>query len=316
MGDEAHIGLVDPHPERHRRDDDHVLARHELRLVAAPHVRIEPGMIGEHRAAGLRRQLLRELLHALAGLGIDNAGAGIFGDDVDDLPRRVFARHDMVADVRPVKAGDDQPVLRNPQLFQNIGAGMRVGRGGKRQARHLRKAIEQRTEQPVIGAEIMPPFRNAMRLVDCEQAERRLRQQVAEALARGTFGRDVEQVELAGAEALDRLGAIVVDAGQRCRANAHRLGGAQLVVHQRDQRADDDAGPLQHHRGQLVGERLARAGGHHRQRALPRHHAVDHRGLHAAKGVIAENPAEMFNGIGTHGCHQTARHMLALSSKC
>ena len=84
-----------------------------------------------------------------------------------------------------------------------------------------------------------------MRLVDREQRERRLAEQIAEASARGAFGRDIEQVELAAPEPPDRLHLVGVDAGQRRGADADRLGRAQLVVHQRDQRRDDDAGPVQ-----------------------------------------------------------------------
>src|SRR3546814_1016606 len=65
-------------------------------------------------------------------------------------------------------------------------------------------------------------------------------QQIAEMPRRGALGGDVEQVEIAGREALARLGAVVVDRGQRRRADAHGLGRAQLIVHQRDQRADDE----------------------------------------------------------------------------
>src|SRR3546814_18667236 len=80
--------------------------------------------------------------------------------------------------------------------------------------------IEQRAKQPVIGAEVMPPFADAMRLVDREQVELRAGQQIAEMPRRGALGGDVEQVEIAGREALARLGAVVGDRGPRRRADS------------------------------------------------------------------------------------------------
>ena len=41
-----------------------------------------------------------------------------------------------------------------------------AARGGEREARHFGKAIEQRFQQPVIGAEIMPPFGDTMGLIN------------------------------------------------------------------------------------------------------------------------------------------------------
>ena len=68
--------------------------------------------------------------------------------------------------------------------------------------------------------------------------------------------------------------------------------GAQLVVHQRDQRADHHAGARQHRRGQLVGQRLARAGRHHRERRAAGQHALDHLRLDPAKIVEPEQFAQ------------------------
>ena len=65
----------------------------------------------------------------------------------------------------------------------------------------------------------------------------------AERLAGRALGRDVEQVELAGVEALDGPLAVAVGRGQRRGLEADRIGAADLVVHQRDQRRDDQRRP-------------------------------------------------------------------------
>jgi hypothetical protein len=48
---------------------------------------------------------------------------------------------------------------------------VRIGGRGQRQPRHIEELVHQRAEQAVIGAEIMPPFGNAMRLVYREQRD-------------------------------------------------------------------------------------------------------------------------------------------------
>jgi len=122
---------------------------------------------------------------------------------------------------------------------------MRISRRGQREARHVRELVHQRAQQAIVGPEIVPPFGHAMRLVDREQRDFALREQIAEMPLARAFGRHIQKVELARAQALDGFGAVLVRAGQRCGADSVGARAAQLVVHQSDQRADDDAGALQ-----------------------------------------------------------------------
>ena len=198
----------------------------------------------------------------------------------------------MVADVGPVEAGDDQPVLGNAELDEDVGARALVGGGGQRQPRHLAMLVEQGQQQPIVGPEIMAPFGNAMRLVDREQGDVGFLQQPLERLGRRPLGRDVEQVELAVAQRVADRARVLAGAGQRGGVNPEALGAAHLVLHQRDQRRDDDRGAVPRQRRQLVAERLARPGRHHRQRVLPGDRPIDHRLLHAAEVGKAETVVE------------------------
>ena len=175
----------------------------------------------------------------------------------------------MIADIGPVEAGDDQAVLGNAELDEDVGAGALVGGGGQRQPRHVAKLVEQRQQQAIVGPEIMAPFGDAMRLVDREQRDVGLPAAAPEAVGRRAFRRDIEQVELAVAQRVADRARSSSGAGQRGGAKAEAVGAAHLVVHQRDQRRDDDRRALPRQRRQLVAERLARAGRHHRQRVLP-----------------------------------------------
>ena len=69
---------------------------------------------------------------------------------------------------------------------------------------------------------------------------------------------------------------------------ADGIGGADLIMHQRDQRRDNDTGPLKNNRRQLIAERLARPCRHHSEGPFPRHDAVNDLRLHPAKGGEAE----------------------------
>ena len=300
VGDEADVGLVDAHAERDRRAHDHVLRRDERGLVGGADVGLEPGVIRACRTPG-RGDLRGQLLGRGAGLGIDDAGAGGGGEEIGELAREIVAGRNQIADVGAVEPGDDQAVVRDAKLIEDVGAGVGVGGGGEREARDVREGVEQRAKQAVVGAEVVAPFRHAVCFVDREQAEPGAGEQIAEAALRGAFGGDVEQVEFAGAEAGDRLGAVLVHRCQRGGADADRFGGAQLVVHQRDQRADHDAGAVEHDRRELIAERLARAGRHDGERPLAGQHARDHLVLHAAQGGEAEHALERWQGLGRQG---------------
>jgi hypothetical protein len=155
-------------------------------------------------------ELPGELLRRRPAGGVDDARPRLLRKQRLQLLRDAVARSDMVADVRPVEAGEDQPVFGDAELDEDIGARLPVRGRGEGEAGHARETLQQRPQQPVIRPEIVAPFRDAMRFVDRDQRERHVLQQLAEAVARCPFRRRIEEVELAGAEAADGLLAIVV----------------------------------------------------------------------------------------------------------
>ena len=69
MGDEAHVGLVDAHAEGDRSPTITISSDgDEGRLVARAHRRLEPGMIGQRRAARPRPSC-SAIFSALSRLG-------------------------------------------------------------------------------------------------------------------------------------------------------------------------------------------------------------------------------------------------------
>ena len=187
-----------------------------------------------------------------------------------------------------------------------------IGGRGQRDARHGGKTLVQQRQLQVFGPEIVAPLRDAMRLVDREQRELRAVQQIEAARGGQPLGRDVEHVELAGEQrALGGPRRIGVErrVEERC-AHAQLGQRRDLILHQCDQRRDDDAGALPDERWNLIAQRLAAAGRHEHQRIAAGHDMVDDLALRVAKcGVakgVAQDPSGSGQGLG-HGLVQSVR---------
>ena len=122
-------------------------------------------------------------------------------------------------------------------------------------------------ERAVVGAEVVAPGGDAVGLVDGDEGGLALGEHLGEAGDAHALGGDEEELEGAVevvAAGLAGLFAVEpgVDAGD-LEAGGGELGG--LVVHQGDERADDQGGAAAGDGGKLVAEALAGAGGHDEQ---------------------------------------------------
>ncbi len=88
---------------------------------------------------------------------------------------------DGVADVRPVEAGDETGGAVQAEALADVPARLRIGGGGQGEERHRRKELAQAAELEILGAKIVPPLRDAVRLVDGEQRHRHLLQPLRKA---------------------------------------------------------------------------------------------------------------------------------------
>jgi hypothetical protein len=87
--------------------------------------------------------------------------------------------------------------------------------------------------------------------------------------------------------------------GRRGHATAIEL--VHLILHQRDERRDDERGPGQQERGKLEAERLARPGRHHRQHVVPVEHGTHEIFLPRAKRLVTEVTMEGGWQVRRHG---------------
>ena len=122
----------------------------------------------------------------------------------------------------------------------------------------------QLADPEIVGAEVVAPLADAMRLVDGEERRPDALHQRGGAGRGEALGGHVEELQAAGVEGgedLLHLGAL----GLRGEGAGGDAGGAQradLVAHQRDERRDDEGDAGAGQRRELVAERLAAAGRH------------------------------------------------------
>ena len=132
----------------------------------------------------------------------------------------------------------------SPELLGDVGGDPGVGRGGGRQHRRAGRQLGQEGAQPpVVGAEVVAPVGDAVRLVDHEQAGGggQLGQHVvAEVGIVEPLRADQQHVDRAAADlGGDLLPLVEVGRVDRAGVDAGPGGRLDLVAHQREQRRDD-----------------------------------------------------------------------------
>ncbi|GAB1411428.1 hypothetical protein MASR1M97_01640 [Candidatus Desulfobacillus denitrificans] len=260
--------------------------------------RIHAGVVGQG-AEALAAEEGRRLLDLAPRQAVHDAGlAGMFGaQEGQQLGAGVGLLDDLVADVGTVEAGDEDARAAKLQVGDDFLACRLVGGGGERDARHLGPALVQEAELEVLRAEVVAPLRDAVRLVDGEEGEAvagGLAELVREVGREQPLRRDVEQVEFARHEGA--AGAV----GLLRRLAGMQAGGAHagfeerrhLVLHQGDQRRDDEGRARPQQGRDLVAQRLAAAGGHQHQGVAAAGDLFDDLGLLAAEGRVAEDLVE------------------------
>ncbi|SCF80088.1 hypothetical protein GA0115255_106882 [Streptomyces sp. Ncost-T6T-2b] len=203
-------------------------------------------------------------------------------------------RHDPVLDVRPVEARDEVLRVRHTEPAGDLLVrGVRRGRR-QRDARHVRPALAEHGQRQIVGAEVVAPLGDAVRLVDREDGDLAPGQQGERGVQPQPLGRQVEDVELAREELrLHRAALVEVLRGvHEAGPDAEGPQGVDLVLHEGDQGGDDDAGAPPDQGRDLVAEGLSAAGRHEHDRVAARHHMLDDRALLAAERLVPEDAVQ------------------------
>jgi hypothetical protein len=176
--------------------------------------------------------------------------------------------HHLEPDVRPVEAPRQHEGVVHAEAFDDVGAHGAGAGGCERDHGRVPEALDDLVETEVVGAEVVPPRRDAVGLVDREERDSPSGQSVDDRVLGELLG---GQEHEAGLPALDigprrvilGLGVGGVDGcGDPTVVVAER---AHLVVLQRDQRGDHHSDAAEHGSGELVDGRFSVARGHHGQ---------------------------------------------------
>ncbi len=127
----------------------------------------------------------------------------------------------------------------------------------------------------------------------------RCRNAFEEAIGAEPLGGDVEEADIAAGDGVEDGRLLVLRDGgvDRRSSDPGRAEGVDLVLHQREQRGDDDGdAAVEEQGGHLVAEALAAAGGHDGESVPAREHAGDDLLLPFAEGVVAEDLGERLAG--------------------
>ncbi len=187
-------------------------------------------------------------------------------EQVGLLPFLRRALH-LVEEVGPLEAGDEALRVVQGQLLDDVAADAVGGRGRQGDGRRIAQQLAEVAQPGVIGAEIVPPLADAMGLVHRQELQPHRPDRLQEPRAAEPLRHHVHQPELAGRHLVQP--GVLLGHRQRAVDERHRqpegLELIDLVLHQGDQRRDDQRQPVQDHGRQLVAEALAAAGGHDAQ---------------------------------------------------
>ena len=167
---------------------------------------------------------------------------------------------DVEREVGPVEPGANRRPLAQPEPRSDlIGHTRRGGRGGSHHRRPSERG-DRIVQAQVVRPEVVAPLGDAVGLVDDEQRHAPLRQSLAERAGGEPLGRRKHELVLTGGDRAQRRCVVPIGhaGGEHRGGHAGLLQAAQLVGHQRDQRADDDDGTVAGQRGQLVAQATCR----------------------------------------------------------
>ena len=259
----------------------------------------------------------RDLLARAPGAGVDDRSASVDrAEATEDAAKPllgVLGVLDVVAEVRPVDARAHHLEPPPERLRDRV----RVrGRGRRRHPEHGRRAelVECPSDEEVVGPEVVTPHADAVHLVDHDEPDADAAQRAHERLLPKALGRGVEDPRPAGGdpfEARRRVARLERGVDERRRRSDLGRQLVDLILHQGDQRGEDERGRGPEHRGELVGQRLAGARGHHGERVAARERRphdlllagpeLGEPEVLAERGreILARHPNECTAGIGT-----------------
>ena len=164
--DEAHIGFIDTHTEGDRRYYHLHFLHQERILVGRTRGGIHTGMV-RAGADTVHLQHLRQILHFLARQAIDDTALAFHpADETHQVFIHLFRlRSYFVIQVRTVETALENRGIQHAEVLLDIFLHFRRSRSRQRDDRRLTDTLHHTADLAVLRTEIMPPFRDTMRLI-------------------------------------------------------------------------------------------------------------------------------------------------------
>ena len=275
----AHVGLVDTHAKGDGGYDDVNLLHQEGILGLRSQRRLQAGMIGSGLdVVGL--QDFCQFLHLLARQAVDDAAlAGVLLDEADDvLVYIVRLGAHLIIQVGAVERALELLGIHDAQILLDVRAHLVCGGGGQGDDGGIAYLVDDGTDAAVFRTEVVSPLRDAVGLVYCIKRYLGLLQELYVLLLRQRLRSHIEQLGLA---CLD-VGLYLI---YRCLVKrrvqivgsallAHAANHVHLVLHQCNQRGDDNGCSFHQQGRKLVAQRLAAAGRHQHEGVVAVQHVL------------------------------------------
>ena len=172
MDHRADVGFVDAHPEGVGRDDDLGLPGHESVLGLGAFVAGEARVVDDHLAAEFLLEVLADRLALRPARGVDDGRAGGLAQRLGQRGELVVVApglDDGVAQVGAVEPGDELGVVAEVELVGDVAADDVGRRGGEGDAGGRADLSTGQADPGVVGAEVVAPLADAVRLVDRQE---------------------------------------------------------------------------------------------------------------------------------------------------
>ena len=159
---------------------------------------------------------------------------------------------DAVEEVRAVERRLEDRGIQNAEVLLDIALHLRRSRRGEGDDRRTPDFLDDVADPAVLGAEIVAPFGNAVRFVHGVEGNLHFAEQLDVLLLRQRFRCDVQEFRHAGKDVTpDLLDLCLPERGIQEMGDSRLLrheaaDHVHLVLHQGDQRGNDDGGSRQH----------------------------------------------------------------------
>lgn len=263
MKDGADVRFVDAHAESDGSDDDIGFVAHEGVLGGRADFVAETCVVGASSDAGTTKMSGERFRGFLEG-GVDDgreraqrSEAG--GEEFDALGCE--GRGDGDGKIGAMEGSLDEVSGRDAEKREDFLDDRRSGRRGESEDARDPEFFCDFGEAEIFRAEVMSPFRDAVRLIDREKGERNFFEAEEEGFVEEAFRRNIEEFERTrGSRFEDGLGLFGrksgVEPGRRVTMDEE---GIHLVFHQGNERRNDNRESGQKEGGKLVADRFAAA---------------------------------------------------------